>query len=41
MLRRLPKDILDTVEDVRKFALGHMNKETKRLLWAFLEKKGR
>lgn len=36
-LRRLPKDILDTVEDMRKFALGHMNKETKKLLWAFLE----
>ena len=37
ILRRLPEEILATVEDLKKFAWGHMNQETKILLERFLK----
>jgi hypothetical protein len=37
ILQRLPEEILETVEDLRKFAWGYMSQETKILLERFLK----
>ena len=38
LLKQLPKEILDTVEDEEAFFLGKMSKETKKLLIEYKEK---
>ena len=37
ILQRLPEEILETVEDLRKFAWGYMSQETQILLERFLK----